>query len=65
MRRGQTVEPESFENVTILFSSVPSFSAVTIKSSPFQIVQLLNDLYFLLDNIVEQYDVYKASIFFD
>jgi len=60
MKRGQTVEPETFNNVTILFSSVPSFATLTMKSSPIQIVQFLNDLYILLDNIIENYDVYKV-----
>lgn len=61
LRRGQAVEPESYEAVTIMFSDVTSFASVTARSSPMQIVQLLNDLYQLLDTIIEKYEVYKVA----
>ncbi|XP_022096598.1 atrial natriuretic peptide receptor 2-like [Acanthaster planci] len=57
---GQTTA-ETYDEVTVFFSDVANFTAMSAISTPIQVIVMLNTLYQCLDALIDRYDVYKVE----
>ena len=65
LKSGKNPKPEYFNNVTIYFSDVVGFGNICSKATPFQVVEILNGLYSVMDNVIDSFDCYKVETIAD
>lgn len=52
LRQGSTVEANEFQESTILFTDIVTFTNICALCTPYDVVNLLNDLYLRFDRLV-------------
>ena len=65
LKQGRKIVPELFECVTVFFSDIVDFAEILMNSTPFQIVEFLNEMYNAFDQTIEKYNVYKVETISD
>lgn len=61
LARGETVEPEPFENVTILFSDIVGYTEMSSSMTPDKVCALLDRLYRQFDLLTSKYNLFKVE----
>ncbi|GFN88936.1 guanylate cyclase soluble subunit beta-2-like, partial [Plakobranchus ocellatus] len=61
LTEGRKVEAEKFDQVTVLFSDIVTFTNIAAACSPMDIVNMLNEMYQRFDELTSQHKVYKVE----
>ncbi|XP_055347136.1 guanylate cyclase D-like [Paramacrobiotus metropolitanus] len=61
LRNKVLVPPETYDSVTIMFSSMVGFDVFCSSSAPIDAQNFLNDLYTFMDSQLLTFDVYKVE----
>ncbi|CAJ0567401.1 unnamed protein product, partial [Mesorhabditis spiculigera] len=61
LKLGHLVLPKTYNEATVYFSDIKGFTNISSTSTPLEIVQLLNDLYITMDNVLDGYNCYKVE----
>ncbi|XP_067658293.1 uncharacterized protein [Haliotis asinina] len=61
MKQNEIVGAEHYSEATILFSDIQGFTLITARSSPLQVVNMLNSLYLCFNERIDKYDVYTVE----
>ncbi|XP_068460255.1 guanylate cyclase soluble subunit beta-2-like [Clinocottus analis] len=62
LKDGQSVEAGDFQECTILFSDVVTFTSICAACEPIQVVHLLNCMYSKFDRLTSVHDIYKVLL---
>lgn len=61
LRAGQVFEPRHHDNVTLFFSDVVGFTDMCSELPPWDIIDMLNRLYTVMDYLAEHFGLYKVE----
>ena len=61
LRRGETYEPMSHDDVTLFFSDVVGFTEMAAELAPWEVIDMLNILYTVMDFLSEKFGLYKVE----
>ncbi|CAJ1970219.1 unnamed protein product [Cylindrotheca closterium] len=59
--RGKTVEPAFHEHVTLFFSDVVGFTSICDQVEPWDVIDMMNQLYSVMDFLASHFDLYKVE----
>jgi len=60
LKSGQAIDPEIFDTATIYFSDIVGFTKICSKSSPANVINMLNGLYSRFDQVILRHGAYKV-----
>jgi len=60
LKAGRPVYPEVFDSATVYFSDIVSFTNLCSLSKPGEIVNMLNELYSKIDEVIVRHEAYKV-----
>jgi len=61
LRNGKTFEPEHHDEVTLFFSDVVGFTSMCAELPPWDIIDMLNRLYTVMDYLAAKFELYKVE----
>jgi class 3 adenylate cyclase len=61
LRDGKTTEPKHYENVTLFFSDIQGFTNICDQVDPWAVIDLLNQLYTVMDHLASHFNLYKVE----
>ncbi|CAJ1954887.1 unnamed protein product [Cylindrotheca closterium] len=61
LRQGKTVEPRYFGNVTLFFSDIEGFTTLCDQIQPWDVIDMMNQLYSVMDFLVDRFKLYKVE----
>ena len=61
LRDGQEIAPELYDSVSLMFSDIPQFEAISLHCIPTQVIAFLNSFYPVIDEVLSRYNVYKVE----
>ncbi|KAL3933276.1 MAG: hypothetical protein SGBAC_010469 [Bacillariaceae sp.] len=61
LRAGKTVEPKYHENVTLFFSDVEGFTSLCDQIQPWDVIDMMNQLYSVMDFLAKHFELYKVE----
>lgn len=61
LRNGKTVEPALHEHVTLFFSDVVGFTNICDQVEPWDVIDMMNQLYSVMDFLASHFDLYKVE----
>lgn len=60
VRAGESIEAQSHDHVTMLFSDLVGFTAICATATPMEVISLLQSLYTQFDVLCGDLDIYKV-----
>lgn len=63
LRSGKTVDPQFFDEVTIFFSDIVSFTSISSQVDQWEVIDMLNRLFGILDMLCKHFGLYKIGTF--
>ncbi|KXJ18569.1 Atrial natriuretic peptide receptor 1 [Exaiptasia diaphana] len=61
LKKGERVNAEYFDSVTVYFSDIVNFTNICSMISPMQVTSMLNSIYSAFDDTIDKFDVYKVE----
>jgi class 3 adenylate cyclase len=61
LRKGKTIEPTFHENVTLFFSDIVDFTKLCGQVEPWNVIDMMNQLYSVMDFLADRFNLYKVE----